>query len=108
MTDAGQPAMSAEHFALAFVAALNPKLLATDLLLIENRQPRATFLCVLLGGLTVELTIGLLDVLVFPRPAAHGLHRPDPGRLPGSQRPETADLVARQGKARTEAYGDDG
>ena len=57
--------MNAEFFALAFVAALNPKLLAIDLLLIENRRPRAMFLCVLLGGLTVALTIGLLDVLVF-------------------------------------------
>ena len=51
--------------ALAFVAALNPKLLAVDLLLIENRRPRAMFLCVLAGGLTVGITIGLLDVLVF-------------------------------------------
>jgi len=57
--------MSAQFFALAFVAALNPKLLAIDLLLIENRRPRAMFLSVLLGGLTVALTIGLLDVLVF-------------------------------------------
>jgi len=31
-------------------AALNPKLLALDLLLIENRRPRMMFLCVLLGG----------------------------------------------------------
>ena len=57
--------MNAEFFALAFFAALNPKLLAIDLLLIENRRPRMMFLCVLLGGLTVGLTIGLLDVLVF-------------------------------------------
>jgi hypothetical protein len=62
--------MNAEFFtlafvALAFVAALNPKLLAIDLLLIENRRPRAMFLCLLLGGLTVALTIGWLDVLVF-------------------------------------------
>ncbi len=57
--------MNAEFFALAFVAALNPKLLGIDLLLIENRRPRAMFLCVLLGGMTVALTIGLLDVLVF-------------------------------------------
>ena len=64
-THAGWPTMNAEFFALAFVAALNPKLLAIDLLLIENRRPRAMFLCVLLGGLTVALTIGLLDVLVF-------------------------------------------
>jgi hypothetical protein len=55
--------VNAEFFALAFTAALNPKLLALDLLLIENRRPRAMFLCVLLGGMTVALTIGLLDVL---------------------------------------------
>ena len=55
--------MNAEFFVLAVTAALNPKLLALDLLLIENRRPRAMFLCVLLGGMTVALTIGLLDVL---------------------------------------------
>src|SRR3974390_3599432 len=55
--------MNAEFFVLAFSAALNPKLLALDLLLIENRRPRAMFLCVLLAGMTVALTIGLLDVL---------------------------------------------
>jgi Sap-like sulfolipid-1-addressing protein len=57
--------MNAEFLALAFLSALNPKLLALDLLLIENRRSRAMFLCLLLGGLTVALTIGLLDVLVF-------------------------------------------
>jgi Sap, sulfolipid-1-addressing protein len=57
--------VNAEFFVLAFIAALNPKLLAVDLLLIENRRPRMMFLCVLLGGLTVGITIGLLDVLVW-------------------------------------------
>src|SRR5213078_3786177 len=57
--------MNAEFFALAFIAVANPKLLALDLLLIENRRPRAMFLGLLLGGMTVALTIGLLDVLVF-------------------------------------------
>ena len=57
--------MNAEFFALAFTAALNPKLLAIDLLLIENRRPRMMFLCILLGGITVGVTVGLLDVLVF-------------------------------------------
>ena len=57
--------MNAGFFALAFAAALNPKLLAVDLLLIENRRPRAMFLSLLLGGLTVALTIGWLDVLVL-------------------------------------------
>ena len=55
--------MNAEFFALAFAAALNPKLLALDLLLIENSRPRAMFSCVLLGGMTVALAIGLIDVL---------------------------------------------
>ena len=63
--------MNAEFFALAFLAALNPKLLALDLLLIENRRPRAMFLCLMLGGMTVALTIGLLDVLVFRADAIH-------------------------------------
>ena len=57
--------MNAEFFALAFTAALNPKLLAIDLLLIENRRPRAMFLCLLAGGMTVALAIGLLDVLTI-------------------------------------------
>jgi len=57
--------VNAEFFALAFLAGLNPKLLALDLLLIENRRPRAMFLWLLVGGLAVGLTIGLLDVLVF-------------------------------------------
>lgn len=57
--------MTASFFALAFLAALNPKLLALDLLLIENRRPRAMFLCLLLGGLTVALAVGLLDVLAI-------------------------------------------
>jgi hypothetical protein len=57
--------MNAEFFALAFASALNPKLLALDLLLIENRRPRLMFSCLLLGGLTVATVIGLLDVLVF-------------------------------------------
>jgi hypothetical protein len=51
--------MNAEFFVLAVIAALNPKLLAIDLLLIENRRPRAMFLAVLLGGLTVGVTVGL-------------------------------------------------
>jgi hypothetical protein len=63
--------MNAEFFGLAFLAALNPKLLGLDLLLFENRRPRAMFLCLLLGGMTVALTVGLLDVLVFRADAIH-------------------------------------
>ena len=57
--------MTAAFFALAFAAALNPKLLALDLLLIENRRSRAMFVSVLLGGLTTGVVLGWLDVLVF-------------------------------------------
>jgi hypothetical protein len=57
--------MNAEFFVLAVFAALNLKLLALDLLLIENRRPRPMFLCLLAGGLTVGITVGLLDVLVL-------------------------------------------
>jgi hypothetical protein len=57
--------VNAEFFGLAFLAALNPKLLALDLLVIENRRPRAMFLWLLIGGMTVALAIGLLDVLVI-------------------------------------------
>ena len=57
--------MNAGFFGLAFLAALNPKLLALDLLVMENRRPKAMFLWLLAGGLTVGLAIGLLDVLVI-------------------------------------------
>lgn len=56
--------MTAAFFALAFTAALNPKLLALDLLLIENRRPRAMFASILAGGIGIGVTIGLIDVLV--------------------------------------------
>ena len=78
--------MNAEFFALAFVAALNPKLLAVDLLLIENRRPRAMFLCVLVGGLTVAITIGLLDVLVFHADAGAFPFHPDEAMPPHAAR----------------------
>jgi len=47
--------MNAEFFALAFLAALNPKLLALDLLLIENRRPRAMFLLAALVGAVIGI-----------------------------------------------------
>jgi len=68
--------MNAEFFALAFAAALNPKLLALDLLLIENKRPRAMFSCVLLGGMTVALAIGLLDVLTVHADAISAQKKP--------------------------------
>jgi hypothetical protein len=57
--------VNAAFFGLALVAALNPKLLAVDLLLIENRRPRAMFLCLLLGGMGTAIAIGFLDVFVL-------------------------------------------
>src|SRR6266581_2400732 len=54
--------MTARFFALAFLAALNPKLFAVDLLLMESQRPRLMFLCFLAGGLSMCLTVGLLAV----------------------------------------------
>jgi hypothetical protein len=51
-------------FGLACLAAVNPKLLAVDLILLGNRRPRLMFACFLLGGMGLALTIGLLDVFV--------------------------------------------
>jgi hypothetical protein len=57
--------MSAAFFGLAVLAALNPKLFAVDLLLIENARPRLMFIGFLLGGMGMSLTVGLLDVFVL-------------------------------------------
>ena len=52
-------------FGLAFLAALNPKLLVIDLILATNRRPRPMFVCFLLGGISLAITVGLLDVFVL-------------------------------------------
>ena len=57
--------MTAEFFALAFAAAINPSLLGIDLLLIVNRRPTAMLAFVLAGGIAMAVTIGLVDVLVI-------------------------------------------
>jgi hypothetical protein len=57
--------MNAGFFALAFASALNPKLLAIDVMLARNRRARVMFCCVLVAGIGVALTIGLIDVLVI-------------------------------------------
>lgn len=63
--------MNAMFFALAFIAAANPKLLAIDLLLIENRRPRAMFASILTAGIATGVTVGLIIVLVLPVSAIH-------------------------------------
>ena len=50
---------------LAGLAALNPKLLIVDLSLAGSQRPRAMFVCFLLGGMALGLTVGLVDVLVL-------------------------------------------
>lgn len=57
--------MNAAFFGLACLAALNPKLLVVDLILAGNQRPRLMFLCFLLGGIGLGVTIGLLDVFVL-------------------------------------------
>jgi hypothetical protein len=60
-----RPEMNAAFFGLACLAALNPKLLVVDLILAANKRPRLMFVCFLLGGMGLGLTVGLLDVLVL-------------------------------------------
>jgi hypothetical protein len=62
-------AVNGSFFGLAVLAALNPKLLAADLLLIQNTRPRLMFLGFLLGGIGIALAIGLLDVFVLQHDA---------------------------------------
>jgi hypothetical protein len=50
---------------LACLSALNPKLLTIDLILARNQRPQTMFVCFLVGGMGVALTVGLLDVLVL-------------------------------------------
>jgi H+/Cl- antiporter ClcA len=57
--------MNATFFGLAFLSALNPKLLGVDLLLMNMRRRDLMFVCFLLGGMGVALAVGLLDVLVL-------------------------------------------
>jgi hypothetical protein len=57
--------MNARFFGLAFLAALNPKLLGLDVLLIQNTRPRLMFSGFLLGCMTMCVSIGLLDVFVL-------------------------------------------
>jgi hypothetical protein len=54
--------MTGIFLALAFLSALNPKLLPVDLLLIDNTRSRRMCLCFLVGWLGIALTVGLLDV----------------------------------------------
>jgi hypothetical protein len=57
--------MTASFIGLACLAALNPKLLVVDLLLIGNRRPLPMFVCFMLGGIGLAVAIGLADVLVL-------------------------------------------
>ena len=57
--------MDATFFVLAFSTVLNPKLYALDLVLIANKRPRLMFIAFLVGGIGLNVTLGLLDVLVF-------------------------------------------
>jgi hypothetical protein len=64
--------MNAYFFGLALLAAVSPKLLGMDLLMMENRRPRAMFFAFLAGALGVSIPLGLLDVLVFRIDAVNG------------------------------------
>ena len=108
--------MDATFFALAFSTVLNPKLYALDLVLIANKRPRLMFTAFLIGGVGLNVTLGLLDVLVFRADAvsaqssvsaglelAIGVLLLAAGVLVASGRPRrkqrTADPTAREGWA---------
>ena len=57
--------MTATFIGLACLAALNPKLLVIDLLLIGNRRPLPMFVCFMLGGMGLAVAIGLVDVFLL-------------------------------------------
>lgn len=57
--------MTASFIGLACLAALNPKLLVVDLLLMGNRRPLPMFVCFMLGGIGLAVAIGLVDVLAL-------------------------------------------
>jgi len=57
--------MTASFIGLACLAALNPKVLVVDLLLIGNRRPVPMFVCFMLGGIGLAVAIGLVDVFVL-------------------------------------------
>jgi hypothetical protein len=63
--------VNATFFALAFIAAANPKLLAIDLLLIENRRPQAMFASLVAAGLATGVAIGLIILLLLPPHSYH-------------------------------------
>src|SRR5262249_40982332 len=78
--NSGQSAMKIGlFFGLAALAALNPKLLIVDLLLAGSQRPRAMFVCFLLGGMGLGLTVGLLDVLVLHADAIQAQNRASGG-----------------------------
>jgi hypothetical protein len=61
------------------VAALNPKLLVVDLLLMGNRRPVAMFVCFMLGGIGLAVAIGLVDVFVLQADAIKARGSPSAG-----------------------------
>ena len=107
--------MDATFFALAFFTVLNPKLYALHLVLIANRRPWLMFIAFLIRGIGLNVTLGLLDVLVFQADAVSSQSSVSAGlelaiggscavgvavasARPGA-RTETADSTARQGWA---------
>jgi Sap, sulfolipid-1-addressing protein len=66
-------------FALAFIAAANPKLLAIDLLLIENRRPQAMFAALVAAGIATGVAVGITILLVIPAHQYHSEKRASAG-----------------------------
>ena len=71
--------MNDTFFALAFIAAANPKLLALDLLLIDNRRPRAMFASILATGICTGVTVGLIIIFALPTSSIHSQRKASAG-----------------------------
>ena len=54
---------------LAFLAAVNPKLFAVDMIFAGNQRPRAMFVCFLIGGAGLAVALGLVDVFLVKQHA---------------------------------------
>src|SRR6516225_8569189 len=79
VTRQARQTMTATFIGLAFLAALNPKLLVVDLLLMGNRRPVPMFVCFMLGGIGLAVAIGLVDVFVVQADAIKAQGSPSAG-----------------------------
>src|SRR3954451_23393651 len=57
--------MHGGFYGLGLLAAINPKYVVLDLLLLDNERPRAMYSALLATALTISIGLGLVDVYVL-------------------------------------------